>query len=401
MTERMPILIAEDDEASRIYLTRVLEKAGYEVVAAEDGDMAWDLFQKNNFRLVITDWIMPRVGGVALCRRIREKATNGYVFVIMVTARDRKSDIVEAIDAGADDYVTKPYDKGELLARIRAGSRIISLEQELSEKNQELLKANITMKNDLLAASRLQQSFLPKAAPKASGLEFSWFYRPCDMVGGDTFNCFSINDNYVALYVLDVSGHGVPAAMLSVMLSRILTPHADRGGILCRLPEGNGRREPVSPRAIAQILNRRFPMDQDVGQYFTLLYLTFHLPSLTMKVVQAGHPYLAVLHHNGKVNFLRKAGFPIGMFEDADFEEETMSLSPGDRILLYSDGIVEAMNRQDECYGTDRFAKALATHRDQDISGITQAVMVDLANFIGDVKIIDDMTLVGLSIKPS
>lgn len=138
--DMMRILIVEDDEPSRIYLERVLEKAGFEVKAAEDGLAAWDLLQSEDIRLVITDWVMPRISGLELCERIRKKASPGYIFIIVVTSKDSKSDIVMAMDAGADDYVTKPYDKEELLARVRAGSRIISLEQELERRNHFIRK---------------------------------------------------------------------------------------------------------------------------------------------------------------------------------------------------------------------------------------------------------------------
>ena len=134
----MRILIAEDDKDSQKLLARILEKENYEIVVADDGRMAWETFQREDFRLVITDWIMPRMKGLELCEKIRAKEKPGYVYIILVTSMEEKADLVRALDAGADDYVTKPYDRGELLARVRAGQRIISLEQKISEKNREL-----------------------------------------------------------------------------------------------------------------------------------------------------------------------------------------------------------------------------------------------------------------------
>jgi class 3 adenylate cyclase len=134
----MRVLIAEDDRDSQVLLRRILEKEGFQVVAADDGRTAWETFQKEEFRLVITDWQMPEMGGVELCRKIRAADTAGYVYIILVTAREAKDDLVQAMDAGANDYVTKPYDRGELLARVRSGIRIVELEQNLSERNLEL-----------------------------------------------------------------------------------------------------------------------------------------------------------------------------------------------------------------------------------------------------------------------
>jgi class 3 adenylate cyclase len=146
-----------------------LEKENYEVVIADDGRMAWDTFQKEDFRLVITDWIMPHMKGVELCEKIRAEEKPGYVYIILVTSMEEKADLVRALDAGADDYVTKPYDKGELLARVRAGQRIIRLEQKISQKNRELFVEKEKSERLLLSifpkfiAERLKQDLRPIA----------------------------------------------------------------------------------------------------------------------------------------------------------------------------------------------------------------------------------------------
>ncbi len=134
----MRILIAEDDLDSRLLLQNILGKSGFEVVCAENGRQAWDLFQKEDFRLVLTDWQMPEMGGLELIEKITASVKSRYAYLILVTARDAKADLVTAMDVGADDYVTKPYDKNELLARVRAGMRIIDLETNLQEKNRLL-----------------------------------------------------------------------------------------------------------------------------------------------------------------------------------------------------------------------------------------------------------------------
>lgn len=152
----MRILIAEDDKDSQELLKRILLKENYEVIAADDGLIAWETFQREDIRLVITDWLMPRMGGLELCERIRHTETQGYVYIILVTSKEGKKDLVSAMDAGADDYVTKPYDKGELLARVRSGQRILSLEQKLSDRNRDLLV-------EKEKSERLLLSIFPKA----------------------------------------------------------------------------------------------------------------------------------------------------------------------------------------------------------------------------------------------
>jgi DNA-binding response OmpR family regulator len=127
----MRVLIAEDDAVLRRLLQNYLEKHGHEIVAARNGAEAWERFQADEFHLVITDWMMPECTGIELLRRIRASDATGYVYVILLTSRSEKEDILEGMDAGADDFVTKPFDQDELRVRLRAGERILSLEQKL------------------------------------------------------------------------------------------------------------------------------------------------------------------------------------------------------------------------------------------------------------------------------
>jgi sigma-B regulation protein RsbU (phosphoserine phosphatase) len=394
----MHILIAQDDEASRTSLLNILENAGYKVSTTDDGYEAWELLQKNSYSLLIADFSMKGMGGIQLCQEIRGHKTHRYVYIIIVTERDKKNDIKEAMNAGSDDCITKPYEKVELLARILAGTRILSLEKELRKKNKALSRANKVMQNDLLAASRLQKSFLPKKAPQVQGLEFAWFFRPCEMIAGDTFHCFRLDDEHVALYLLDVSGHGVQAAMLSVMLSRTLTPFPSRGGILIGDGPSSGKIQVRSPLEIARILNKRYPMDADVGQYFTLLYLLINLPTLTLRLVSAGHPHLLYMKNNGETHFIEMDGFPIGMFEDIDYEERRLSLSPGDCLFLYSDGVIDAANRRDETYGPGGLVESVTKRRKGPVSKITKGILSDVMRFTKGTAIRDDLTLLALSI---
>lgn len=138
----MRILIAEDDPVSRRLLRKTLEDWGHEVVAAADGREAWDRFRELGVKFVIADWIMPELDGIALCRRIRAEESGGYVYFILLTGKDRRADIVEGLEAGADDYVAKPFDREEMRVRVRAGERILNLERELVEKNAILVSLN-------------------------------------------------------------------------------------------------------------------------------------------------------------------------------------------------------------------------------------------------------------------
>jgi len=138
----MKVLIAEDDEVSRRILEYWLKKWGYKVIIAQNGQQAWEILNKDNApRMAILDWMMPVMNGLEVCCLVRERWDKGYIYIIMLTAKDTKHDIIEALDAGADDYINKPYYQGELQSRIKAGRRIIELEKALSRKIKSLEEA--------------------------------------------------------------------------------------------------------------------------------------------------------------------------------------------------------------------------------------------------------------------
>ncbi len=141
----MRILIAEDDPVSGKLLRRMLESWGHEVLTAEDGEEAWNIFRSQTVKFVIADWMMPGMDGVTLCRRIRSSDVSGYSYFILLTGKDKKEDIIAGLDAGADDYVIKPFERGELRVRVRAGERILELERELNEQNETLSNLNIKL----------------------------------------------------------------------------------------------------------------------------------------------------------------------------------------------------------------------------------------------------------------
>ena len=185
----MRILIAEDERITRRSLQKQLEGWGHDVVAAEDGAAAWDRFQKQQFDIVVTDWDMPRMDGRQLIERIRGSGESGYVYLIMLTGRSEKADLVAGMEAGADDFLAKPFDRNELRVRLNAGERIIRLERNLAARNVDLADANKRMKSDLEAAADIQRDLLPKDLPDTLGANFAWYYEPCDELAATFSTC--------------------------------------------------------------------------------------------------------------------------------------------------------------------------------------------------------------------
>jgi sigma-B regulation protein RsbU (phosphoserine phosphatase) len=400
----MKILIVEDDKVTRKLLQHRLEKWGYAVTAAADGLAAWEEFRRETFPMVISDWMMPGLDGLELVRRIRAFERPGYVYTILLTARTGREDILAGMAAGADDFITKPFDPEELHARIKVGARITRLEQELEKRNRELEKANRRMKRDLEAAARIQRALLPARLPRCPGVEFAWKYEPCEELAGDTLNLFFLDENHIGLYLLDVSGHGVPAALLSVSLSRIMSPDPEQSDLLkdpC--PEAPGGYCLVEPAEVANRLNRRFPLDERTGQYFTFQYARLEIATRTLTFVSAGHPPMIHLRADGSSQTLLVRSLPIGFKPEAEklYRDRTLKLEPGDRFYLYSDGILEAAAPESrEMFGIDRLRKTLERARNLPLAASLEAVCRDLEAWTRSSRQADDISLLALEITP-
>jgi|SRR6516165_3330286 sigma-B regulation protein RsbU (phosphoserine phosphatase) len=399
----MKVLIAEDDPISRQVLQNYLEKWGHEVIAAENGAEAWRLFQSTDIHIVISDWMMPEMNGLELVFRIRSFQGPIYVYIIMLTAKTRKEDIVRGMEAGADDVLAKPFDREELRVRVRAAERIVRLEQDLAGRNAELQKANaqigaanIRMKHDLEAAAKIQKALLPTTLPAFQGARFAWAFHPCEELAGDNLGIVKLDDTHVALYVLDVSGHGLAAALLSVSVRHSLSPLPSSTSLLRQPIPGQSAYQLMSPAQVADQLNRRFPMDTAIGQFFTLQYGVLNLQRRQFRFVSAGQPGPLHLGRNGNSAILTTPGYPIGILREPAYEEEVLTLTPGDRLYLYSDGIVEASNAKNEQFGTKRLLDALRQSRQVSLQASLDNLIVSLEQWCGTPHLLDDVSVVAV-----
>lgn len=392
----MRILIADDSSDAREILERLLRRWGHDVVAAGDGREAWEWLQREPIRLVISDWMMPYVDGLELCRRVRAAEFAHYVYFILLTAREDKEDLIEGMTAGADDFLTKSFNFRELQVRLRAAERILTLEGELGARNRELNAANTDLKaalarieTDLRAAATLQASLLPRRGDRTAGLAVDWLLRPAAVIGGDMFGFFPLHDEVLGFYLLDVAGHGVPAAMMSVSLHRSLSDQLGDGQLLLR---DGPRPRPRPPEQVVAELNRRFQSD-DITPYFTMVYGHIDGDSGRGALCQAGHPYPQIARADGRLERLGRGGYAVGMFLDVPFESVPFVLTPGDRLLLYSDGVTDCRNQSGLDFGIGRLRELAVALRGTPIGTLTNSLDNALADWREDGEIEDDISL--------
>ena len=408
-TESGSLLIVDDNLASREMLSRSFRQRGYAVTVARDGNQALEFLRRGSFDLILLDINMPGASGFAVLEAARAAYPATALPVIMVTAHDRSEDIVHALDLGANDYVVKPYDFPVILARARtqlALKRVVEqkteLERRLAQRNEELALVNRRlsaayqrMKRDLLAAARIQEGLLPKAPPALPGARFAWGFEPCEELAGDTLNIVPLGRQHVGLYLLDVCGHGVAAALLSVTLSRLLARAGDESSILVRRSPDGAPDRPVPPAEVAAQLSRLFPWTSDTEQYFTLSYGVLDPTTGEFRHVSAGHPGPLYLPPGGPPAFLDSPSLPIGIGDGA-YEERALRLEPGSRLYLYSDGITEALNAAEELFGKPRLLAALAAQRDRPLDEGIAGLLREVHRWCGVPRVPDDVSILGL-----
>lgn len=425
------IVIAEDSRVQGKVLQQRLIAAGYDAHLGANGELALELVRTLKPDVVVSDIEMPKMDGYQLCSAIKQSTELRHIPVILLSTLSEAEDIIKGLAAGADNYITKPYEIGFLLARIEdlksspvldedsssqsttvtLGGRnyqvrasrqqtlnllvsvfenAVAKNKELHRSNEQLVLAkekltawnmqletlnrklddlNSRMKQDLDAAARMQKSLLPDKPLDAADIAIAWDYTPCNELAGDFLNYAKLDDHSIGLYVVDVCGHGPASALLAVAIGRVLSSDVSATTLLVRLDPFTGKRVVTPPATVVAELNKRFPMDSQGGLHFTILYGVLDLRTKLFRYACAGHPQPVYLPKDRSSEFAPGEGFAIGWVDDVEFDEYSLQLSSGDRLLLYSDGIPEAMDGNLDQLTNERMLEELDRSREFPIAG--------------------------------
>ncbi len=254
------------------------------------------------------------------------------------------------------------------------------------------------IKRDLDAAAQIQQAFLPSRVQDIPHVRFAWQYSPCDELAGDMLNILRLDEEHVGFYVLDVSGHGVRASLLAVTACLHLS-HKDASSVLWQRRDGSSEYCLRSPAAAVAELNARFVAQSLSEQFFTLVYGILNQRSGEFRYTLAGHPAPVHVSARGRPVFLCGNGLPIGIAE-TDYEEHTLQLESGDRLIFYSDGVTESMNAAGELFGNARLLQTLRSPSDQTVDTTLSEILDHVNAWIGDAPIHDDLSLLAVEYSP-
>jgi len=388
------ILVVDDNEMNRDMLSRRLQRKKYEVSTAVGGQEAIDVIAENEYDLVLLDIMMPEVDGIQVLETVRRTYDATELPIIMATAKTESDDIVKAFKMGANDYVTKPIDFQVALARVNTQmqlkdsmDRVRILEKSLALRNAELQTANDYMTQSLESAASFQLSLLQETPPSVTGLNIGWLYCPCDQLAGDSYGVYPVQEDFLLVYQLDVTGHGVKAALLAVTLLHLLNPENPGNVVL-----DSDNDSVVSPAQVVAELNDRFQINEESNQFFTMVYGVYDCKEHVFTYVNAAHS-TPILTGVDTSLVEEESDLPVGVMPQVAFTENCLELLEGQAIMVYSDGIIEAIREEDgELYSEERLIKFLQRESSTEVSELLRLLDLEVRDWCGSTGIQDDVS---------
>ncbi|MEM8824374.1 MAG: fused response regulator/phosphatase, partial [Pseudomonadota bacterium] len=328
-----------------------------------------------DIRMILSDWQMPGMDGPAFCKAFRALDRENYSYFILMTSATDRSAKACGLEAGADDFLTRPVDLAELRARIRSGRRILEMQEQLVERHREARMAladlqaiHDSIDRDLVQARRIQRAFLPPQHYHAGTSELTLRLLACNKVGGDLVGYFPLPNNGIALFSIDVSGHGIASALLTGRISGLFSAHSRHRNIVYR-SDGTV----IPPDQVMTQLNDAMLRDLDSDIYFTAVLAYVDLATGDVTLCQAGHPHPLLRAADGTVRPLGNGGPPVGLIDGAEYETVAFRLRPGEALLTYSDGLTDCMGIRGDMLEEEGLMSLLST-----VSTGTEAAITEI-----------------------
>lgn len=373
------IVVVDDEPVNVRVLVSQLGIEGYKVDSVNSGPELFDLIIESGVPdLILLDVMLPKMPGYDICRKLREEYSSHILPIVMLTAKTKPADIVNGLKAGANDYLSKPVEREELVARVK---NLISMKKSVKIQGElEILRS------ELILAREIQSTIMPGEPPIVDGLEIAMRYVPMKEVGGDFYDFHVIENRRLGILVADVVGHGIPAAMVSAMLEVTYSFH---------------KSDKLEPSDLFNRINAGMSRHTH-GLYLTALYVRLDIDRKMLSYVNAGHRPLFIWrkydqHLVNEENFQR----PIGVFIDSTYTINEVEIMDGDRLFLYTDGIVEAKNAKNEEFGVGRFTDIIKRIQDMRTDEAADFIIAAVREWVppDEENLGDDITLIVIDVS--
>jgi sigma-B regulation protein RsbU (phosphoserine phosphatase) len=372
-SESESILLVDDNPANLQILFQTLEGVGCKLLIAKNGQGALSIAGKALPDLILLDIMMPDIDGYEVCRKLKSNPATADIPVIFLSALGDTEDKVKGFHLGAVDYITKPFQPDEVIARVDTHLTIHRLKREVEIKKDQL-------EHELQVVSEVQRRLLPKRLPVIDGFKLAAHYETSRYAGGDYYDIVEISENRWGFLIADAEGHSAPAAVLMAMTCALFRAYPDL---------------PADPAAVLHYLNEHLCKVADPS-FMTALYAVYDGKLQTMRVARAGHPLPMIYRSSEKKAFEFDCSgiYPMGIEPyEIEIPVGEIKLEPGDRFLVYTDGLTERFNADGESYGEERLLQPLATEGTTAPQDVIEAIMADVKNFAGGHPADDDQAL--------
>jgi sigma-B regulation protein RsbU (phosphoserine phosphatase) len=375
------ILIVDDAPANLRLLAEMLTARGYRVRAVTSGDRALMSARAAPPDLILLDIRMPGMNGYEVCEQLKAERQTRHIPVIFISALDELHDKVQAFNVGGVDYVTKPFQGEEVLARVETHLALRRLQNQLRDANRQLMEANQRMERELALAGKVQASFLPPELEVGAGWQIATMLKPARQTSGDFYDLIPLPNGSLGLLIADVVDKGVSAALFMALSWILIRTYAVE--------------HPTQPGNVLAAVNRRILAEIGSGQFITAFYGILDPATGKLTYCNAGHPppLLFGAQHSAVGHSLSRTGMALGVVETETWEQGVVELRPGDTLVLYSDGVTEAENEQVVSFGDSRLRANVRASLGRPAQETRDALLAGIRAFSGEALQSDDITV--------
>jgi sigma-B regulation protein RsbU (phosphoserine phosphatase) len=367
------ILLVDDNPTNLQVLFQTLDGIGCKLLIAKNGEIAISIAGKALPDLILLDIMMPGIDGYEVCRQLKSNAATSDIPVIFLSALGDTEDKVKGLQLGAVDYITKPFQPDEVIARVNTHLTIHRLKREVESQKDQL-------EHELEVVSAVQRKLLPKQLPVIDGFKLAVHYETSRYAGGDYYDILELPDNCWGFLIADAEGHSAPAAVLMAMTCALFRSYPGSAS---------------DPAEVLHYLNEHLCKVADPS-FMTALYAYYDANAQAMWIARAGHPLPMIFRHSDKkaIELPCPGVYPLGIEPyEIEIPVTETKLEPGDRFLIYTDGLTERFDMGGKTYGEERLLRLLAIDSADDPQGVIAAIMADVERFAGEHPADDDQAL--------